>query len=338
MKSWKGFLKKGLLGPKYTIPTIEEKLLSLTKAKVFTIVDVSEAFHTILLHEKSSLLTAFQGPKGCYSYNRMPFGDVSGPEEYQRRQHEFLEGLRGVINIADDICVYGYGDTKTLTLTTTETWCSSWIILLNTIHGSLRKKNQFKSPSVTFMGNKLTHGGVEPDPAKVANIREMPFPTDKAAVQRFLGMCQYLSKFCHNLSETVLRCAIRPTPPSDTSSRRIWLCHRWGFKRGTLSVSLSAPSATQKETMIKSRESVLRSYPRWINGITTCMANMTSQSTQTTNRWRQSLRNPWAEPPVDCKQWCWSCRNTSSLFVIRKEKRFLWQRHCLPHPLAFMMS
>ena len=28
--------------------------------------------------------------------------------------------------------------------------------------------------------------------------------TDKAGVQRFLGMCQYLSKFCHNLSETVL--------------------------------------------------------------------------------------------------------------------------------------
>ena len=54
------------------------------------------------------------------------------------------------------------------------------------------------------MGHKLTHKGVEPDPAKVAAIREMPVPTDKAAVQRFLGMCQYLSKFCHNLSETVL--------------------------------------------------------------------------------------------------------------------------------------
>ena len=119
------------------------------------------------------------------------------------------------------------------------------------------------------------------------------------------------------------RCAIRPTPPSDTSSRRIWLCHRWGFKKGTLSVSLPAPSALQKETMIKSRKSVLGSYPRWIKGITTCTANMTSQSTQTTNRWRQSLRNPWAEPPVDCKEWCW---------------RFLWQTHCLAHPLVFMMS
>ena len=42
----------------------------------------------------------------------MPFGIASGQEEYQRRHHEFLDGLRGVINIADDICVYGCGNTK----------------------------------------------------------------------------------------------------------------------------------------------------------------------------------------------------------------------------------
>ena len=65
------------------------------------------------------------------------------------------------------------------------------------------KKVQFKSYSVFFMGYKLTDKGVEPDPAKVTAITGMPTPTDKARVQRFLGMGQYLSKFCHNLSETV---------------------------------------------------------------------------------------------------------------------------------------
>ena len=34
--------------------------------------------------------------------------------------------------------------------------------------------------------------------------RGMPRPVDKAGVQRFLGMCQYLSKFCPHQSETVL--------------------------------------------------------------------------------------------------------------------------------------
>ena len=66
------------------------------------------------------------------------------------------------------------------------------------------KKLQFKPPSVTFMGHKLTDEGVESDPSKVVIITQMPMPTDKVAVQHFLGMCQYLSKFCPNLSETVL--------------------------------------------------------------------------------------------------------------------------------------
>ena len=91
---------------------MEENLPLLTTTKVFAIVDVSEAFHTIVLDEKSSQLKTFQGPNGRYWYNRMPFGIASGPEEYQRREHEFLDGLRGVINIAHDICMYGCGNRK----------------------------------------------------------------------------------------------------------------------------------------------------------------------------------------------------------------------------------
>ena len=39
-------MNKAINRPKYTIPTIEEKLPLLTAAKVFTIVDVSEVLHT----------------------------------------------------------------------------------------------------------------------------------------------------------------------------------------------------------------------------------------------------------------------------------------------------
>ena len=51
-------------------------------------------------------------PNGRYCYTGMPFGIASGPAEYQCRQHEFLDGLHRVINIADDICALGCGDSK----------------------------------------------------------------------------------------------------------------------------------------------------------------------------------------------------------------------------------
>ena len=209
---------KAIKRPKYTIPTIEERLPLLTKAKVFTVVDVSEAFHYIELDEDSSLRTTFQGPDGRYCYNRMPFGIASGPEEYQRQQHEFLDGLNGVINIADDICVYGCGDTKEeadidydRNLTQLLEKCNEHNLRLSA------KKMQFKTSSVSFMGHRLTNKGVQPDPSKVAAITGMPTPADKAALQRFLGMCQYLSKFCQNLSQTVL--PLRDLTRDDTEFR-----------------------------------------------------------------------------------------------------------------------
>ena len=66
------------------------------------------------------------------------------------------------------------------------------------------KKLQFKATSVTFMGHRLTDKGLEPDPAKISAITEMPRPADKAGVQRFPGMRQYLSKFCPHLSASVI--------------------------------------------------------------------------------------------------------------------------------------
>ena len=156
-------INKAIKRSKYTIPTIEEKLPLLTKARVFTIVDVSEAFHTILLDEKSSPLSTFQGPDGRHCYNRMAFSIAPGPEEYQRQKREFLNGLRGVINIADDICVYGCGDTKEdadidhhPNLVQLSEKCAEHDLWLSA------KKLQFKSPSVTFIGHKLTMKGWSP--------------------------------------------------------------------------------------------------------------------------------------------------------------------------------
>ena len=184
-------INKAIKRPIYTIPTIE-KLSYLTRAKVFTIVDVSEAFHNIILDEPSSLQTTFQGPNGRYRYLRMPFGISSGPEEYQRRQQEFLEGLNGVINIADDIGVFGCGDTEEKA---NEDHNKNLIMLLNRCRErDLRlsaKKMQFKSAPVSFMGHILTDQGVAPDPSKVSAIRDMPKPNDRNAVQRF--WCVYVS-------------------------------------------------------------------------------------------------------------------------------------------------
>jgi len=42
----------------------------------------------------------------------MLFGIATAPEEYQRQQHEVLEGLPGIYVIADDILSTGQGESR----------------------------------------------------------------------------------------------------------------------------------------------------------------------------------------------------------------------------------
>ena len=42
----------------------------------------------------------------------MPFGLSTAPGEYQRRLDQAVEGLFGIHSVADDIVVYGEGDTE----------------------------------------------------------------------------------------------------------------------------------------------------------------------------------------------------------------------------------
>ena len=59
-------LNKGIRRPKYQLPTLEEVLPKLSKAKVFTTLDAKDGFYQITLDEKSSKLTTFWTPFGRY--------------------------------------------------------------------------------------------------------------------------------------------------------------------------------------------------------------------------------------------------------------------------------
>ena len=52
-----------------------------------------------------------------------------------------------------------------------------------------------------FHGHVFTKNGLQTDPEKVRAVVDMPRPTDKAGVQRLLGMVNYVSKFIPNMSD-----------------------------------------------------------------------------------------------------------------------------------------
>ena len=63
------------------------------------------------------------------------------------------------------------------------------------------EKCKFKETKLIYLGRKLTVNGVEPDENKIKSILEIPKSKDKKAVQRLLGLINYVGKFILNLSE-----------------------------------------------------------------------------------------------------------------------------------------
>ena len=194
-------LNKGINRNNYPTPTIEDISPNLSKAQVFSVVDAKDGFLQVVLDEQSSYLTTFWTPFGRYRWLRMPFGLKSAPEEFQRRLDECLEGLQNIAVIADDIIIYGTGDTTESAEASHDKAFEHLLIRCREKKLKLNeKKIKFKLDKVAYMGHVISKEGLEPDPEKVRAFVDMPCPTDTAGVQRLIGVATYLAKFMPKLS------------------------------------------------------------------------------------------------------------------------------------------
>uniref|UniRef100_A0AAQ4PMW1 ribonuclease H n=1 Tax=Gasterosteus aculeatus aculeatus TaxID=481459 RepID=A0AAQ4PMW1_GASAC len=132
----------------------------------------------------------------------MPMGISPAPEIFQRKLTQALDNVPGLFIIADDILITGQGETQEEAerdhdekLKQFLDRCREKNIKLNAEKFRLRQKE------TTYIGHRLTTDGLKADPEKVRAIGQMPAPTDVKAVQRLIGMVNYLTKFCPHLSD-----------------------------------------------------------------------------------------------------------------------------------------
>ena len=67
---------------RYPIPLIDETLIRLSQAKVFTKLDICQAFYRIRINPESEDLTTFYTRYRAYKYKVLPFGLTNSPAIY----------------------------------------------------------------------------------------------------------------------------------------------------------------------------------------------------------------------------------------------------------------
>ncbi|XP_065080058.1 uncharacterized protein K02A2.6-like [Ochlerotatus camptorhynchus] len=197
-------LNKALKRPNLQFATLDEILPELGKAKVFSTADAKKGFWHVELDEPSSKLTTFWTPFGRYRWTRLPFGIASAPEIFQTKLQEVIQGLEGVECLADDLLIFGVGETLQEALINHNRCLKNLLIRLEEHNVKLNKtKLKLCQTSVKFFGHVLSSKGLLPDESKVATIQNFPTPLNRKEIHRFIGMVNYLGRFIPNLSSNL---------------------------------------------------------------------------------------------------------------------------------------
>jgi len=188
-------LNKSIKREQFQIPTFEDVITRMGSKKVFTILDLKDSYWQVELDDESAKLTTFNTPFGRYCFTRMPFGINSASEILQKSAYKAFGDLRDVHIIADDMLIAGDDDEDHDEILRS-------VLERAKVKGTQfnPEKMQFKQPEVSYMGRLVGKAGIKPDPEKIAAIAKMPEPVDKAGVQRFIGVLNFLAPFIPNMS------------------------------------------------------------------------------------------------------------------------------------------
>ncbi|PRP75857.1 retrotransposon nucleocapsid protein [Planoprotostelium fungivorum] len=176
----------------YPLPLIDEMLDRIRSAKIFTALDLKDAYWLVRIKKGDEWKTAFRTRYGLFEYLVMPFGLSNCPGNFQSKVNcTFADMLDIFVQIyLDDFLIYLLSYTEHVTHVRQ--------VLQRVIGEKLSvnlKKCTFHTTKVQFLGYEVTPDGVHMCPDRVEAICNWEPPTNLKALQSFLGFCNLYRSF-----------------------------------------------------------------------------------------------------------------------------------------------
>eukprot|EP00798_Chlamydomonas_sp_ICE-L_P026126 gene26126-biopygen20617 len=105
-------LNKVTIPNRYPLPRIDDLFDQVRGAKVFSNLDLRNAYHNIRLHDSDVPKTAFITPMGLYEFKVLPFGLANAPSAFTKVMNTVFRDLIGkfVVIYLDDILIFSSND------------------------------------------------------------------------------------------------------------------------------------------------------------------------------------------------------------------------------------
>ena len=133
---------------------------------------------------------------GRFRFKRLPFGLSLSQDVFQQQMDTMLQNTEGIINIADDIIVFGTDqETHDKNLEALMIQAEKYGLVFNATKCNISKDE------VSFFGELYNKDGIRTDPDRTRAIGQMQTPTTIAELRSFISIASYMSPFINNMSE-----------------------------------------------------------------------------------------------------------------------------------------
>lgn len=189
---------KWIIREPHSMPTLESILSEIKDSRIFSTIDLSNAFHHVVLARESRHVTNFFTGQKMFRFKRLPFGLCNAPDIFQSTLEQILVNIPGIMIYLDDILIFAkHKEDHDASLKLVLEKLESHGVILN------KDKCQFSQRAVKFLGFMFSEKGYEITEERRSSIMNFRRPSNISEVKSFLGTIVYLDRFIFNrASET----------------------------------------------------------------------------------------------------------------------------------------
>ena len=223
------------------LPRVDECLQRAAQGRLWSTLDLEQAFHQMQVEPADRHKTAFAAQDGrLFQFCRVPMGATGAPAALTRLMALVMHGLPPDWAQAylDDICCWGDDFASALR--------SLDAVLGRLVQHGLTlniAKCHFIEPEVAWLGHVLGPQGITTDPRLVSVVRSWPQPRTRKALRQFLGLANVFRGFLSHASEL-----LAPLHAEASVKRRFaWSAELEAQRQAVIKAITSAPAVVAPE-------------------------------------------------------------------------------------------
>ena len=206
---------------RYPLPLVGESLDRLGRAKRFTQLDLTSAYHRMRIKEGDEWKTAFRTRYSHFEYQVMPFGLTNAPGSFQGYVNKILAEKLDIFVIVylDDILIYTK-DPRNANVKAI--WWILEVLRKYGLYANL-KKCRFHKDEIRFLGFVVSKDGIRMEEEKIDAVKKWPEPKSIWDIQVFIGFANFYRHFIKDFSKiaTLLTAILKTTGLSIASASRV---------------------------------------------------------------------------------------------------------------------